>query len=174
LTWAESTTAGLPARWLHAHLTSRDMQKAIPAGVAKAVFAEAIARGRGVVITSGPAETERRHVAQCVEGLPKERLRVISDAGWHQLVALIARSEKYWGADTAPAHVAAAMKKPMLIHYGPSKAGHWRPLHPAARIDERRCACLKNKRGVCAKGSPGACLEGIDTGAVLDWFFSDD
>ena len=174
LAWADSVATGLPAGWLHAHLTSRDMQKAIPAGVAKTVFAEVIARGGAVVITSGPAEVERKHVASCVVDLPAERLRVISDASWHQLVALISRAGKYWGADTAPAHVAAALEKPMLIHYGPSKAGHWRPLHAAARVDEHRCACLKNKRVDCAKGSPGACLEGIDTGAVLSWIFSDD
>lgn len=174
LAWVKDATAGLPAGWLHAHLTSRDMQKAIPVHVAKTVFAEIIARDQGVVITSGAAEVERGHVARCVEGLPIERLRVISDASWHQLVALIARAKKYWGADTAPAHVAAALRKPMLIHYGPSKAGHWRPLHAAARIDERRCACLKNKRVECAKGGSGACLEGIDTGAVLDWVFSGD
>lgn len=172
LAWANRAAAGLPGGWLHAHLTSRDMQKAIPAGVAKTVFAEVIARGGGVVITSGPAEAERKHVAACVAGLPAERLRVISDASWHQLTALIAAAGKYWGADTAPAHVAAALEKPMLIHYGPSKAGHWQPLHASARIDERRCACLKNKRVECAKGSPGACLEGIDTGAVVSWIFS--
>lgn len=172
LDWANEATVGLPAGWLHAHVTSRDMQKALPVRVVREVLNGVLAGGGGVVITSGAAAVESEHVARCVEGLPLERMRIFSDATWHQLVALIGSSGRYWGADTAPAHIAAALKKPMLIHYGPSKAGHWKPLHEGARIDERVCACLKNKRVDCAKGSPGACLEGIDTGAVLSWVTS--
>lgn len=169
LDWANAAAAGLPAGWLHAHVTSRDMQKALPVPVVRTVLSSILSGGGGVVITSGPDDAERAHVARCVEGLPVERLRIFSDATWHQLVALISQSGRYWGSDTAPAHIAAALKKPMLVHYGPSKAGHWKPLHEGARIDERACACLKNKRVDCPRGSPGACLEGIDTGAVLSW-----
>lgn len=164
LRWAEEAR---PVPGLHAHLTSRDMQKAMPVALARAVFQSVLERGGGVVVTSGPAEAERRHVARCVEGLigPK----VFSDLNWHRLVALISRAEKYWGSDTAPAHIAAALKKPMLIHYGPSNATHWKPLHAAGIADVRPCECQRAKKVLCPRGEPGRCLAAIEPAEVLAW-----
>ncbi|MEI6278401.1 MAG: glycosyltransferase family 9 protein [Verrucomicrobiae bacterium] len=166
---ARTQIAGLPEKILHAHVTSRDMQKAIPAKIVGEVLAGAIRSGFGVVVTGGPAERERSHVAACTEGLPAEKCRVFHDLGWHGLVALVSLCDAYWGSDTAPEHIAAAMEKRMLIHFGPSRADHWSPLHPGARADVRPCRCLKAKRADCARGLPGECLEGIRAGDVLDW-----
>lgn len=170
LAWSDSATSRLPAGWLHAHLTSRDMQKAIPAPVARRVFESVIASGRGVVLTSGSSSPEREHIALCTEGLPMEHLKVFSDLSWHQLVALISRCGAYWGADTAPSHIAAALQKPMLIHYGPSKAEHWKPLYEAGRADVRLCECLRQKCVACPAGVPGRCLDSIEPAQVLSWF----
>jgi heptosyltransferase III len=137
LAWADEAAQGLPPGWLHAHVTSRDMAKAIPVPVARAFFQGIIAGGDAVVLTSGPAAIERDYIAQCVKDLPTDRIKTFSDLTWHQLVALISRGKKYWGADTAPSHIAAALRKPMLIHYGPSKAEHWKPLHEEGLADVR-------------------------------------
>jgi len=166
LRWAEKIQ---PQPGLHAHLTSRDMQKAIPAPMARAVFQAVLDGGGSVTVTSGSALAEREHIARCTEGLPAGRVRVFSDLSWHQLVALISRAGQYWGADTAPAHIAAALRKPMLIHYGPSQASHWKPLHPEGRADVRACECLKAKKVLCPRGEPGRCLASIDPAEVLAW-----
>lgn len=153
LAWAAAATQGLPAGWLHAHITSRDMQKAIPVPVARTLFQELLDRGTAVVLTSGPAAVERDYIARCVEGLPADRVKTFSDLTWHQLVAMVSLGKKYWGADTAPSHIAAALKKPMLIHYGPtSKAQHWKPLHDEGLAD----ACPN--------------LEEIDPARLLVWW----
>ena len=172
LAWAQEAIAGLPSQWIHAHVTSRDMQKALPPSVVKRVLSDLLSRGHGVVLTSGPAEVETQHLAACTEGLPMDRIRTFSHADWHQLVALISLAKKYWGSDTAPAHIAAALRKPMLIHYGPSRADHWRPLHPEGHADIRSCTCLKEKKVLCPKGKTGRCLEDISPTAVVDWFES--
>lgn len=166
LRWAQEA---VPRPGLHAHLTSRDMQKALPVPLARAVFQAALAQGITVTITSGPARAEREHVARCTEGLPTDHLRIFSDLSWHQLVAAISRCAKYWGADTAPAHIAAAFDKPMLIHYGPSQASHWKPLHAGGIADIRSCECLKVKKVLCPRGEPGRCLTEIDPAEVLAW-----
>lgn len=153
LAWTEAATQGLPSGWLHAHITSRDMQKAIPIGIARSVFLGVLDDGGGVVLTSGSAAVERDYIAQCVKGLPADRIKTFSDLTWHQLVALISRGKKYWGADTAPSHIAAALRKPMLIHYGPSsKAEHWKPLHEEGLADVH------------------SSLEEIDSAEVLGWW----
>ena len=160
---------GLPEKLLHAHVTSRDMQKAIPVEVVREVLAGAIESGLGVVVTGGRAEIERSHVAACTDGLPAEKCRVFHDLDWHGLVAMISLCAAYWGSDTAPEHIAAALEKRMLIHFGPSRADHWRPLHSGAAADIRPCECLKRKRVICARGVPGKCLEGIRPRDVMDW-----
>ncbi len=160
---------GLPSKIFHAHVTSRDMQKAIPAAVVREVLAAAVNRGYGVVVTGGRDDVERRHLKLCTEGLSAGKIRVFHELDWHGLVATISLCDRYWGSDTAPAHIAAAYGKTMLIHYGPSRADHWRPLHPAGRADILTCACLKNKRVTCPQDVPGQCLQGLQATTVLAW-----
>ena len=162
----------LPSKLFHAHVTSRDMQKAIPAGVVREVLAAAIAGGAGVVVTGGRDLAECRHAHLCTEGLPADKIRVFHDLDWHGLVATISLCDRYWGSDTAPAHIAAAFEKKMLIHYGPSRAEHWRPLHPAGLADIQPCLCLKSKKGQCPKDEPGACLRNISARDVIAWLKS--
>jgi len=166
---ARDSLRGLPENFLHAHVTSRDMRKAIPAPVVQSVLAGAIRSGLGVVVTCGRDAAERAHVAACTSGLPAESVRTFHDLDWHGLVATISLCRAYWGADTAPAHIAAALQKNMLIHYGPSRADHWQARHPGARADVRPCACLRAKRMNCARGVPGNCLAEIDADGVLEW-----
>jgi len=153
--------------FFHAHVTSRDMQKAIPADVVRAVLAGALGDGLGVVVTCGRAPAERHHVAACTAGLPG--VRVFDDLDWHELVAMVSLTSAYWGSDTAPAHIAAALEKKMLIHFGPSRADHWSPLHGAGTADVRDCRCLKSRRTTCPRGVPGECLAGIRPADVLGW-----
>jgi heptosyltransferase-3 len=160
---------GLPEKLFHAHVTSRDMRKAIPAPVVREVLAGAIRSGFGVVVTGGRDAAERAHVAACTGGLAAESVRIFHDLDWHGLVAMIALCRAYWGSDTAPAHIAAALEKDMLIHFGPSRADHWKPLHPGGQADARTCACLLAKRMDCLRGTPGNCLAGIDAQSVLRW-----
>jgi heptosyltransferase-3 len=156
----------------HAHVTSRDMQKAIPVGVVRDVLAAAIESGSGVVVTGGRDPAEREHVRLCTHGLPAEKLRVFHELDWHGLVATISLCDRYWGSDTAPAHIAAAFEKKMLIHYGPSRAEHWHPLHPGGLADVQPCPCLSNKNVQCPKGEPGACLQKINAADVISWLKS--
>jgi ADP-heptose:LPS heptosyltransferase len=125
-----------------------------------------------VVVTGGKDAAERKHVRLCTGGLPAENLRVFHELDWHGLVATIALCDRYWGSDTAPAHIAAALDKRMLIHFGPSRAGHWKPLHASGTADVRPCDCLKNKRVECPKGAPGACLQKINSSEVIAWMNS--
>lgn len=158
----------LPGKLFHAHVTSRDMQKAIPSGIVRDVLASVIERGDAAVVTAGSDPAEREHVARCTEGLPADRLRIFHHLDWHGLVAWISLCDWYWGSDTAPAHIAAAFEKRMLIHYGPSRADHWQAMHADASADVLPCPCLQGRRIVCPRGEPGRCLGQIRPSAVLE------
>ena len=168
LAWAHGVVRFLPKPLLHVHVTSRDMQKAIPSDVVRAVVERTIDAGGGVVVTCGKAEIEASHIAKCLARLPAEKVLSFDSLTWHQLVALISLCDKYWGADTAPAHVASALEKPLLIHFGPSRSDHWYPLHPAGKLDVQACECLSKKaKTKCPPGRPGACLERLDAKAIF-------
>lgn len=172
LKWAEHALSDFSPPFFHIHVTSRDMQKAIPVQIVREVIEGIIKAEGSVILTGGGAEIERKHVAACLGGFPLDRVRLFENLTWHQLVALIAQCDKYWGADTAPAHIAAALEKPMLIHYGPSRTEHWRPLHAGGHGESLACSCLLNKISVCSKGQPGTCLEKVNPHVVLAWLLS--
>jgi len=167
LAWAEREIPATGAPRLAVHITSRDLQKAIPQRIARTVLESASAAGWEILATCGNALQERNYLRPVVEGLP--RTRVLDDISWQQLVAVIASAGKFWGADTGPAHIASALGKPMLVHFGPSRSEHWHPLHAAGKYETHFCECLRKKSGACPKNKPGRCLESIDPSAVVLW-----
>jgi len=166
---AAENLQGMPGKIFHAHVTSRDMQKAIPAPTVREVLEGAVRSGFGVVVTCGRAQIERDHIARCTEGLPAESFRAFHDLDWHGLVATISLCSAYWGSDTAPAHIAAALGKRMLIHFGPSRGDHWKPLHSNGTANVHPCDCLINKRSECPRGISGKCLQDIRAADDLSW-----
>ena len=74
------------------------------------------------VITSGPDDFERAHVAQIQSAiiLPPDLLT---------LAALIERAALVLSCDTAAVHFAAAFARPQIALFGPTNPFHWRPRH---------------------------------------------
>ncbi|NDL64070.1 putative lipopolysaccharide heptosyltransferase III [Acerihabitans arboris] len=87
------------------------------------------ARGETVIITSGP---EPAGIA-CVKDILArcdQAQRLISLAGklrLPELAVLIARARLFIGVDSAPMHMAAALKTPAVVLFGPSNLAQWRP-----------------------------------------------
>ena len=153
---------------LHAHLASRDMRKSLPPELVRKVIAGILSRTTASITLSHGQGPEAEHAAACIAGLPRDRITIANGMSWGQLVALIAASDVYWGADTAPMHVAAAFQKPMLVHFGPSNANHWRPLHDGADALVSPCPCLKSGHWSCPEGASGRCLTALDSLEILD------
>lgn len=166
-TWAEAELAALTRPILHAHVTSRDMQKALPVEASIRMAEAHIAAGGSVVFTAGRADAERHHTVAIAAALPPERVRVFDDLSWSRLVSLIAAADAFWGADTAPSHVASALEKPMLVEFGPSKSDHWHPLHADGCFLVHPCPCLK--KSTCPAGNPGRCLAAAGGPEALAW-----
>jgi len=162
-------TASLSHPRLHLHLTSRDMQKAIPTKLAQEVMKGAISNGWSITATSGRSEQEREYLGRATNGLPPERVQTFSELDWQELVAMIDAADAYWGCDTAPAHIASGLEKRMRVEFGPSNATHWAPLHDQGSAIVHPCACREAKQVTCSAGQPGNCLRELEAGAILDW-----
>ena len=108
-----------------------------------------IADGLAVVLAGGADDTAKGEKITALAGNPAQLINLIGQTSLRELAALIKGCRIYISADTGPLHFAAALKKPLIAMYGPTKADRTGPygsddatviLSPAA------CAgCLKKE-----------------------------
>jgi predicted lipopolysaccharide heptosyltransferase III len=95
-----------------------------------------------VAITGGTSPLEQSHLAEIMAELPRPEEnpavgRVIDLSGKMDLLtlaAVIARARMVLTVDSAPVHLAAALKIPQVALYGPTNPFHWRPRDSVALI----------------------------------------
>lgn len=126
-------------------------------------------RGVRVVLTSGPDPRERDKLA-AIAALCRRDPSVLSGSlTLKQLGALLHRCALFFGVDTAPMHMAAALGRPVLALFGPSDSKVWGPLAPMRRIIDRGkdFRCLPCRGDGCNGTKRSLCLEAISTEEVI-------
>jgi predicted lipopolysaccharide heptosyltransferase III len=86
------------------------------------------------VLTAGSSAIEQQHLGEIKS---HTRQRVIDLSGHMDLLALtalLARARMLVTIDSAPVHLAAAMRTPQVALFGPTNPFHWRPLSSPAVI----------------------------------------
>ncbi|MCU0572675.1 MAG: putative lipopolysaccharide heptosyltransferase III [Syntrophobacteraceae bacterium] len=126
-------------------------------------------RGVRVVLTSGPDPRERDKLAAIAALCRGEPLVLSGSLTLKQLGALLRRSVLFFGVDTAPMHMAAALGRPVLALFGPSDSKVWGPLAPVRRIIDRGkdFPCLPCRGDGCNSTKRSLCLEAISTEEVV-------
>jgi ADP-heptose:LPS heptosyltransferase len=126
-----------------------------------------------VVITGGTSRLEQSHLAEIMGELPpptenSQTGRVVDLSGKMDLLtlaAVIARARLVLTVDSAPVHLAAALKIPQVALYGPTNPFHWRPRDSVALI-------LQGDSGMplreFAPKQPRLPMKLISTQAVID------
>lgn len=148
-----------PGRYAVLHPTSRWMFKTwTPEGNA-AVAEHLLAKGLAVVLSAAPAEAEMRFVARLKELLGPRPGLVDLTGGLDlcRLGALIQGARLFFGVDSAPMHLAAALGAPTAVLFGPSGEKMWGPWQVASAVivgdcDQRPCGrdgCDGSKRSRC-------------------------
>jgi lipopolysaccharide heptosyltransferase III len=79
------------------------------------------------VLTSGATSLEQTHIAKIKEHLRAPILDLSGKTDLPTLAALITKASLLVGVDSAPTHLAAAMRTPQVVLYGPTNPFHWRP-----------------------------------------------
>ena len=171
--WARADLAGLrPAKIVHVHPVSRWLWKCwSSAKMAEVIDWLQAERGARVVMTSGPAEKER-HLAQEIAGLCRTQpLLHNGDLSLSQIAALSAESDGYFGVDTAPMHMAAAVGVPVIALFGPTYPKNWGPWTPQAQVLQHPCTCNETGTRACDWNQVRACMAAItvpEAQAALD------
>ncbi|MCB1737824.1 MAG: putative lipopolysaccharide heptosyltransferase III [Gammaproteobacteria bacterium] len=116
-----------PLAWIHP--ASRWFFKCWTAEGMSAVIEHLGKRGFDVVLTSGPDHRERyqvrsiRDLCRC----PSGPIDLSGRLTLKETAALAHRADLFFGVDTAPMHIAAAMDIPVVALFGPSGTFDWGP-----------------------------------------------
>jgi len=132
-------------------------------------WAETIEHARtnstGVVITGGASEPELKHIAEIKSKLSGTVIDLSGKTDLLTLAALIAQARLVVTVDSAPMHLAAAMKTPQIVLFGPTNPFHWRPRESPALILQGKAA---SPLVTFSNQQPGVPMNDISTEAVID------
>lgn len=105
-----------------------------------------VADNMSVVLAGGPDDAAKGEAVKKISGSDKV-IDLTGQTSLRELAALIKNSSFYISADTGPLHFAAALKKPLVAMYGPTKADRTGPYgsdNAKVILTPAKCAgCLK-------------------------------
>jgi heptosyltransferase-3 len=116
-------------------------------------------RNVDVVITGGPAPIEREKIERILSFAKHRPLNLVGKTNLRELAALSRRADLFFGVDSAPMHIAAAMETPVIVLFGPSVAELWRPWGEGHTTLAKNFHCLPCGRDGCEGSKRSRCLE---------------
>jgi ADP-heptose:LPS heptosyltransferase len=118
-----------------------------------------------VVVSVGP---EERQVAQAIKASTTRPFVIFDDLSVSDLMALIDEASLFIGCDSGPTHMAAALKKDIVVIFGSSNAIAWRPWNARSELLQSDLPCIPCPGYRCYEFSEPKCIKQISVEAVLD------
>ena len=154
--------------FIHFHPGSRWKFKCWPAERAVALVEVLLKRGERVALTAAPDEQELEMIAEIRERTGARIADFSGKLDLKQLAALAARAKLFIGVDSAPMHIAAAVKTPTVALFGPSGELEWAPWGVRHRIvASSEHACRPCGNDGCGGGKVSECLTRLPVEAAL-------
>ena len=172
--WARNELAPLrPASIVHVHPVSRWLWKCWGnQPMAQVIDWLQTERNARVVVTTGPAPRELERAREIIRLCRTQPLFYEGNLSLGQIAALSAESDGYFGVDTAPMHMAAAVGVPVVALFGPTNPKNWGPWTPIGQVLAKHCPCNDPaSTEKCDWSQVRACLAAIsvpDAQAALD------
>jgi heptosyltransferase-3 len=160
---------GLAERgFIHVHPSSRWFFKCWPVDHMAELIGRLQARGHAVLLTAAPDRDELAMVDAIQRRLATPAQSLAGELGLKELAAVSARATLFVGVDSAPMHIAAAMRTPVVALFGPSGEGHWHPWTPDYRVvAENGYTCRPCGIDGCGGGKVSDCLVTLAPARVL-------
>jgi heptosyltransferase-3 len=173
--WASQRLADMglqPGRYAVVHPTSRWMFKAwSPHGNAALIKYLWREHGLPTVLTSGP-DMEETFFCREVLAYARDAGGPIHDLtgrlNLKRLTALIAQARLFFGVDSAPMHLAAAVGTPVLVLFGPSGEHMWGPWMVEHEVVARPEECRPCGGAGCDDEGISCCLMELGPGVVME------
>ena len=120
-----------PGKFVHLHPPSRWHFKCWTAEGWAEIIARIRAAGWPVLLTAAPGDKEGHLIERIQTALAQRNeppaASLAGALSLKELGALTAQARLFAGVDSAPMHIAAAMRTPVVVLFGPSGEGHWGP-----------------------------------------------
>ncbi|MEP7336909.1 MAG: glycosyltransferase family 9 protein [Acidobacteriota bacterium] len=126
-----------------------------------------IGRGLQIVMTGAPT-AEQRAQLKAVRSATKQKLASISSLSIGELVAVIADGKLFVGNDSGPAHIAAAVKTPLVVMFGPASSVRWRPWRAPSELVQNYYACNPCAMYKCEAFDEPECIRSISVAQVME------
>jgi len=143
--------------FIQLHPTSRWLFKAWT----EANNAELIRRlardGHRIVVTGAPDAREKSIIGRIL-GEGSGVVDLSGQLSLREMAALTARARLFFGVDSAPMHIAAAMGTPVVVLFGPSDERAWGPWHVPHRVVTTSHVCRPCNNDGCGGGKVSECL----------------
>ena len=158
---------------VHIHPVSRWLFKCWNDASMADIISWLVNRGTTVVVTSSPAVKEMEKartilslVSSHITGHASRIIDLCGRTSIKQLGAISEAADLFFGVDSAPMHIAAAVGTPVVALFGPSGAFHWGPWDnkesSTFNVQDSRCANPYTQRN-------GVQQFGIHTVIQRDW-----
>jgi predicted lipopolysaccharide heptosyltransferase III len=126
-----------------------------------AAVAEAlIARGFQIVMTGAPTAEQRAQLAE-TQAASKHHLPCLTSLRIGELVAVIAGAKLFIGNDSGPAHIAAAVKTPLVALFGPASSVRWSPWRAPSVLVQNYFPCNPCAMYTCEAFDEPECIRSI-------------
>jgi heptosyltransferase-3 len=138
-----------------------------PAGYARVIEALRLAKNLPVVLTGSPAHHEQELAAAILRETRSQPVNLVGKLTLKELGALIHQARFFFGVDSAPMHLAAAVGTPAVALFGPSGVYNWGPWGEGHLVIQKDWDCVPCGQDGCEGSKVSRCLEAITPEEVL-------
>jgi heptosyltransferase-3 len=127
-----------------------------------------IKRKARVFLTAAPVRKELEKVEKILQCTESEPVNLSGKLTLKELAALAKRCDLFFGIDSAPMHIAAAVKTPVIALFGPSGEFNWGPWGEGHIVITKERDCRPCGRDGCDGTKRSLCLEEIEIDDVIE------
>jgi len=138
------------------------------AGYARVIEYIQETRGLPVVLTASRAPHEQELIREILAECRQTPINLAGQLTLKELGALIAKGRFFFGVDSAPMHLAAAVDTPAVALFGPSGAYNWGPWGDGHLVLQKDYDCVPCGQDGCQGSKVSRCLVELGPEEVLE------
>ncbi len=124
--------------------------------------------GLPVVLTGSQAPHEQELIGEILRECRQTPINLAGKLTLKELGALITKARFFFGADSAPMHLAAAVNTPAVALFGPSGVFNWGPWGEGHLVIQKEMECVPCGRDGCEGTKISRCLTELTPEEVLE------